>query len=96
MTPTHVNCRNCRWDSGIMGIENNCFGLAHIQQQLVARHPTINVGGASFDLASSNICVTRLVSREVNIKLSVIGIHMVFQVGSSEYGSEWHTVDGKQ
>ena len=36
------------------------------------------------------------VSREVNIKLSVIGIHMVFQVVSSEYGSEWHAVDSKQ
>ena len=78
MTPIHVDCRNCRWDSGVMGVENNCFGLGLIQQQLVARHPTPDVGGACFDSTCSNICVTRLVSREVNIKLSVIGIHMVF------------------
>ena len=62
----------------------------------MARHPTLDVDGACFDSASSNICVTRLVSREVNITLSVIGINMVFQVVSSEYGSEWHAVDGKQ
>ena len=78
------------------GVENNCFGLGLIQQQLVARHPTLDVGGACFDSASSNICATRLLSREVNTKLSVIGIHMAFQVVSSEYGSEWHAVDGKQ
>ena len=92
--PTHVDCRNCRWDSGVTGVENNCFDLALIQQQLVARYPTLDVGGACFDSASSNICVTGLVSREVNIKLSVVGIHMVFQVVSSEYGNEWHTVPG--
>ena len=92
MTPTHVDCRNCRWQSGVSGVENNCFGLGLVQQQLVARHPTLDVGGACFNSASSNICVIRLFSREVNIKLSDIGIHMVFQVVCSEYGSEWHAV----
>ena len=92
MTPTHVDCGSCRWHSGVTAVENNCFGLGLIQQQLVARHPKLYVGGTCFDSASCNICVTRLVSREVNIKLSV----MVFQVVSSEYGSEWHAVDGKQ
>jgi len=96
MTPTHVDSSNRMWDSGITGMENNCFDLVLIQQQWLARHPMLDVGGTCFDSASSNICVTRLVSREVNIKLSVIGIHMVFQVVSSEYGSEWHAVDGKQ
>ena len=46
MTPTHVDSRNYRWDSGVTGVENNCFGLTLIQQQLVARHPTFDVGGA--------------------------------------------------
>ena len=96
MTPTHIDCRNCRWDSGVTGVENSCFGLGLIQQQLVARRPMLDVGGACFNLANSNICVTRLASREVDIKLSVIGIYVVFQVVSSEYGSEWHAVDGKQ
>ncbi|KAK2152918.1 hypothetical protein NP493_2388g00004 [Ridgeia piscesae] len=96
VTPTHVDCRKCRWDSGVTGLENNCFSHRLIQQQLVARNPTLVVDGACFDSTSSNICVTRLLSREVNIKLSVIGIHMVLQVVSSEYGSEWHAVDGKQ
>ena len=93
MTPTHVDWR---WDSGVTGVENSCFGLGLIQEQLVARHPTLRIDGAFFDSASSNICFTRLVSREVNTKLSVIGIHMVCQVVSGEDGSEWHAVDGKQ
>ena len=84
MTPTHVDSSNRMWASGITGIENNYFDLVLIQQQWLARHTTLDVGGA------------RLVSREVNIKLSVIGIHMIFQVVSKEYGSEWHAVDGKQ
>ena len=68
MTPTHVDCRNCMWDSGVTGVENNCFSSNWwlVIQRFVA--------GASFDSASSDICVTRLVSREVNIRLSVIGI----------------------
>ena len=43
MTPTHVDCRNCRWHSGVTGVENNCFGLGLIQQQLMARRPTLDV-----------------------------------------------------
>ena len=62
----------------------------------MARHPTLDVGGACFNSAVSNICITRLVSREINIKLNVIGIHMVFQVVSSECGSEWQAICGKQ
>ena len=59
MTPAHVDCCNCRWDSGVTGIGNNCFGLGLIQHQLVARRPTLEVDGARFDSPSSNICVAK-------------------------------------
>ena len=60
----------------------------------MARHPTLDVYGALFDLAGSSVCATRLVTWEIDVELGVIGIHMICQVVFSKYGSKWHAVDG--
>ena len=63
----------------------------------MARHPTLDVGGACFDSASSNICVTRLVSREgFEGSQHKVECHRHTYGISSCVKHEWHAVDGKQ
>ena len=100
MSPTHVECLVAGGTLALRGYKTIVSVLLSfssswwvvIQRLMSVVHASIR----RVAISASQGSFRGTVSREVNIKLSVIGIHMVFQVVSSEYGSEWHTGDGKQ
>ena len=93
MSPTHVECLVAGGTLALRGYKTIVSVLLSFSSSWwVVIQRLMSVVHASI----RRVAFRGKISREVNIKLSVIGIHMVFQVVSSEYGSEWHTGDGKQ
>ena len=63
---------------------------ASFKSGLTFRYPTFCIDGALLDMASSNVCVTELITWKIDVDLNVTCVHVVLQEVFREYANDRH------